>query len=262
MNITVRIGPDKKSPEACYQSGCFAGSWRRRTFLTGTIPMSTPTRSHPQAQPQPQASAVPLAVWPGRRRTAADQVEGSPLLDRLIAEYAPAEQRVLLCIPARRRLEMQLTVWETGNPRTIDTLIGLVDPHVEPGAGLVIGLLHGHSPRSSELALLADVAKLALRPGGLLAVLTKSRPSRLRSHQDQVSRSVHAATAAGFGYLQHVIITEPGRPSDESHVPTDIAGDTDHEVSVLHRTTHHDVTIFRRSTETAAGPQATAGAAE
>ena len=228
--------------------------------------MSTPTRSHPQAQPQPQASAVPLAVWPTYRRPAADRVEGSPLLDRLIAEYAPAEQRVLLCVPARRRLEMQFTAWETGNPPTIDALSGLVDPNVAEGAGLVIGLLHGRSPGSSELTLLTDVAKLALRPGGFLAIITKSRPSRLRPHQDQVSRSVHAATAAGFGYLQHVIITEPPRRGsgvgDSPDVVTGVEREADLAAAIVHRTTHHDVTIFRRPVTPVVARPAASGDAE
>ena len=225
--------------------------------------MSTPTPSHVASLPQPQHLAVPLAVWPTHRPTAADRASSSPLLDRLIAEYAPAEPRVLLCIPARRRLEMQLTAWETGNPPTRSSIVGHT---VEPGAGLVIGMLHGHRPRSSELTLLTDVAKLALRPGGLLAIITRSRPRRLRPHQDQVSRSVHAATAAGFGYLQHLIITElpprGGRLGDYPNVGTGIEREADHAAAIVHPTTHLDVTIFRRLTEPAAAPRASAGAAE
>jgi hypothetical protein len=225
--------------------------------------MSTPpTPAHPATHPTAQSAtahpAVPLAVWPalGYLPTVAGS---SPLLDRLIAEYAPAERLVLLCHPARHRLELQLTAWETGNPAPATTPDGR---NVQEGARLVIGLFHGRNPRDGELMLLADVARTALRPGGFLAVLTRSRPRRLRPHQDHVSRTVQTATAAGFGYLQHVIIPDPAPPGVGTEHQQNTRYAAERNAAILHRTTHHDVTIFRWPAAPATAQPAAIAAAE
>jgi hypothetical protein len=221
--------------------------------------MSTPIPTHRPAQPQPADAAVPLAVWPLPRRSTTEPIGLSQLLHRLVAEYAPAERHVLLCEPARHRLEMQIIALPTGH-RSADDGPGC--SNAQAGPGLLIALLDTRVPRPEELTLLAAVAAGVLRPCGLLVIITRSRPSRLRRHQDQVSRSVHAAAAAGFGYLQHVIIVEPEKPDSGSGDLQDTRNDAERDAATPHRTTHLDVTIFRRPAAPVAASPAIVGAAE
>jgi hypothetical protein len=221
--------------------------------------MSTPIPTHRPAQPQPADAAVPLAVWPLPRRSTTEPIGLSQLLHRLVAEYAPAERHVLLCEPARHRLEMQIIALPTGH-RSADDGPGC--SNAQAGPGLLIALLDTRVPRPEELTLLAAVAAGVLRPCGLLVIITRSRPSRLRRHQDQVSRSVHAAAAAGFGYLQHVIIPDPAPPGVGTEHQQNTRYAAERNAAILHRTTHHDVTIFRRPAAPAAAHSAAIGVAE
>ena len=221
--------------------------------------MSTTTPSHLPLQSQPAEASVPLAVWPLPRRSTTEPAGRSQLLHRLTLEYAPAERHVLLCEPARHRPEMQFTVWPTGQPSTPD---GTGDSTIEAAPGLMIAVLDARAPRPEEFTLLAAIAAGVLRPGGLLVVITRSRQNRWRPHQDQVSRSVHAATAAGFGYLQHVVIVEPDNRDSGSGDLQGTHNDTEYAAVMLHRTTHLDVTIFRRPATPAAAAPAASGAAE
>ncbi len=221
--------------------------------------MSTTTPSNLPAQSQPAQASVPLAVWPLPRRSINEPAGRSQLLHRLTAEYAAAERHVLLCEPARYRPEMQFTVWPTGQPSTTD---GTGDSTIEAAPGLMIAVLDARAPRPEELTLLAAVAAGVLRPNGLLVIITRSRQNRWRPHQDQVSRSVHAATAVGFGYLQHVVIVEPDKPDSGSGDLQDTRTDPERAAVTLHRATHLDVTIFRRPATPAAAAPAASGAAE
>jgi hypothetical protein len=175
-------------------------------------------------------------------------------LSHLTGQYTPPGGQALILVSGSGRRTFPL-------PPTLD-ITGQQPPQLqatragpEPGcADLVVVLGHLHPPDLKDIEQWVDAAKTGLRPGGRLALVTRSRPTWRHRHEDLVAASVQTATAAGFGYLQHLIIadlpageTAPATPPEPAPWPP------------LHDTAHLDIPLFQLPAAAAAAAQTTTG---
>ena len=184
---------------------------------------------------------VPLAVWAAVLGKDLDDPALYRWLTHLTGEYTAPQGRALILVAGsgRRAYPLPSTLDNTGHQ---PPQLPVTDTAPEPGcADLVVVLAQLHRPNLKDLEQCVAAARTGLRPGGRLAVVTRSRPTWRHRHEDLVAASVQTATAAGFGYLQHLIIAELS--ADEVAPAT--RPPTPGIWPPLHHTAHLDIPIFQ-----------------
>jgi hypothetical protein len=110
----------------------------------------------------------------------------------------------------------------------------------------------GEAANRVRLAWLLAAGAELLRPGGCL-VLVATVPSGAHATPEDFGPLVAAASAAGLGYLQHIVAVTADTDGDQFvyHVTDEellaIAGATDRSWAVTHVRVHADLLVFARS---------------
>ncbi len=211
---------------------------------------------HAHATPNERRRAtagVPLAVWPAHpdgthEGAVAHQEHPQPdtvgWLLRLLDE----------CTPDGSAAHVHTCDDPTADP---DLATSGGDAHVNSGLadGRLLGLLvlrmeKQHYSAALSTRLLAQARSL-LHPGGRLAVVTHPAAAPGSQGTDPVSATVQTAAAAGFGYLQHIVVADLGvDPPDGPPAPPT----GNHRQPRGHPVRHLDITLFRRMSPTAVLP--------
>lgn len=201
-------------------------------MFTSTIRMFIPPRPTP-------APAVPLGVWTSPLDAPLHDSPAPPWLDRLIAEYAPAGQAVDLYLPGNA-----VKAGAMGNQEStqdVQSTDAAAAAARRPPAGLVVALLQQPAMSAEVFGLHVSAAAEAVDAGGRLATVTGPGLSARRGGYDPVSRVIGVTAELGFGYLQHLVVTDPHQLAPQS-----VSGAKPRRAGLLrHRTVHWDVAIFQ-----------------
>jgi hypothetical protein len=184
--------------------------------------------------PPAPTTDVPLAVWSSPIDGEHDNPAGSPWLTRLINEYAAAGQPVLLYTPTDPSGPHQQLDGEAETPTAAEQLEQTPAP-----VGVVLALLHQTTTSADGFDRHVCNAVAAISPAGWLAVVTHGGQGPRRRSYDPVSRTVDIARRLGFGFVQHLIITDPVELAAAHPARHRPAGMPDH------RRTHLDVTVLQ-----------------
>jgi hypothetical protein len=201
-------------------------------MFTSTIRLFIPP--HPTPEP-----GIPLGVWASPLELPHDDAAAPPWLSRLIADYVPAGQAVDLYFPGNVVNAGAAANRQSNQPD--QTASAAADAEPRPPAGLVVALLHQQAMSAETFALHVRAAAQAVDACGRLATVTGPSLSTKRGGYDPICRAIGVTAELGFGYLQHVIVTDP------HHLQPDPAGAAKPRRAGLlrHRTAHWDVAIFQ-----------------
>ena len=197
-------------------------------MFTSTIRLFIPPR------PAPDPADVPLAVWTSPLNGTHDDPSAAPWLTQLAAAYTPDGQQALLYTPDQRHMPDPLAGESPANAEQSDA---------EPTgpAGLVIAQLQHLPLTADEFDRHVSAAAAAVCSGGWLAVVTRDSHRPRRRRHDPVSLTVDSATRLGFGFVQHLIITDPDQLAAMSPAPSRRRRSS----LPTHRPAHLDVGLFK-----------------
>ena len=198
-------------------------------------PTPTPSITTATTHNPPPGGRVPLAVWATTNTEQTPGLSTPNWLTQLLTEYArPDGRTVMLTDTGDRHPPYPPARQPADSP---------------PPPDLVVVLAHLRRPPDDDIRPGVLAALRELPPGGLLAVVTRSRPTSRRPHTDLVTASVRAAADAGFGYFQHLIVIDDPNVSAAAATPPPTTTAAPAPAPVLHRTAHLDIAIFQLPTE-------------
>ena len=218
-------------------------------------PTTPPPRSPSTVAAVTPHPGVPLAVWTAVLGEDLDDPSLYRWLTRLTGQYTPPHGKALVLVSGcgRRAYPLPSSLDNTGRQ---PPQLPVTEAAPEPAcADFVVVLAQLHRPNRKDLEQWVAAARTGLRTGARLALVTRSRPTWRHRHEDLVAASVQTATAAGFGYLQHLIIAElpAGEIAPATRPPTPGIWPP------LHHTAHLDIPIFQLPATAVTTAQITTG---